>query len=74
MSFTHPPRRDKGAMSPAVPVAILVASAIAPVLAYVDLGTGSYVLQLLFGAVFAGLYVAKQQLKRLISWFKRLSR
>ncbi len=41
-----------------------------PAFAYIDPGTGSYLVQLLIGGVLASGFIIKTQWKRLTAWFK----
>jgi len=43
-----------------------------PVYAYVDPGTGSFYFQFFLAALFAGFYLVKTQLQRMISFFIRI--
>ena len=38
--------------------------------AYIDIGTGSYLLQILAGIFFGGLYVVKIYWKKIVSFFR----
>lgn len=50
--------------------AILIVFCISPsAFAYVDLGTGSYLLQIIIGFALAGLYSLKHYWARLRDWF-----
>jgi hypothetical protein len=45
-----------------------------PLFAYIDPGTGSYVIQLIIAGVLAGGFVIKTQWKRLVAFFKGRSK
>jgi len=38
---------------------------------YLDLGSGSYLLQIILGFLLAGLYMLRHYWKRLFNWFKK---
>jgi hypothetical protein len=40
-----------------------------PILAYIDLGTGSYILQVLIGSVFGILFMVKNKLRSIFRFF-----
>ena len=63
--------KDKPALALVIAAAIMTAFSSLPALAYLDPGTGSYVLQVLAGGALAALLLWRGLWSRLLGLFKR---
>jgi hypothetical protein len=63
----------KSKFMPHIALVVLLALVLAPpVYAYLDPGTGSYIVQLLIGGLLGGLFAVGLMWRRIIGWLKRL--